>query len=144
MWRGLGVLAIIVGAVLLPGGGHATDCANWSSKFDGIKNPEVRAEFRSRSDRRSWDQLIEEAGGPAKALVLFRNDLRDARSRLDNANGAAEALKAAGTTDREITWQECSGQTNARTAARCEALNMREMIMALEGSIELVQCRMGR
>lgn len=119
---------------------NAAGCPNWSPKFDGIQNPEVRANLRSTTN---WDDLIAQSGGPNAILVQAKSVLIDARQRLATAQEAARRLAANDAAARSpVTWSQCSGNLNALMAAKCEALNMSEVIMLMEGQTELVQCRM--
>lgn len=130
---------IIVPIVVLSTSAAAAGCPNWSSKFDGVQNPEVRAKLRSTTN---WDDLIAQSGGPNAVLVQAKGILVDARERLATAQEAARRLAATDAGARSsVTWSECSGNLNALMAAKCEALNMNEVIMVTEGQLELVQCR---
>jgi hypothetical protein len=90
----------------------------------------------------NWDELIAAAGGPEAIIASSKVTLQDARERLKNA---AEAAKATSATENEpvddATWGECKSPGGAHMAAKCEHLNMSEMILTLEGTIELAQCR---
>jgi hypothetical protein len=124
--------------ILVNIGAFGQSCPNWSPKFDEITNPEVRSQLQQMN----WDAAIEQAGGPDATIVAFNSILADARTRRDNAARIVEQIAA----DREAaqlnaTWDDCRNPGNALMAAKCEYLNMTEMILSAEGSIELVQCR---
>ena len=117
----------------------AGDCQNWSSKFDTVTNPDVLRDLRSK---RNWDSLIEQAGGPDAVILQFRSAMADARTRLSSARAASRQLAARPEdATSSVTWGQCKAASNALMAAKCEALNMTELIATAEGSIELAQCR---
>ncbi len=132
------LLCAVFVLTMMNAGAFGQSCPNWSPKFDEITNSEVKSQLQQMN----WDAAIEQAGGPDATIVAFNSILADARTRLDNAARAVQQLAA----DREsaqldATWDECSGPRNALMAAKCEYLNMTELILSAEGSIELVQCR---
>ena len=120
----------------------AGTCPNWSSKFDEIRNPQVVQELRSRNN---WDNLIEQSGGSDAVIITAKSTILDARSRLQTAQKVAAQLAVNDSDARSrVTWDQCSSASNALMAAKCEALNMQEVILSMEGTIELAQCRLGR
>ena len=117
-------------------------CANWSSKFDGITNPDVRRELRSRGD---WDALIEQSDGPQAVIATARSSIVDGRTRLKDAQISVAALAANESVARsKVSWDECQRGTSALVAAKCEVMNMQDLILSMEGTIELAQCRTHR
>jgi hypothetical protein len=128
-------LCLMVAATL----STAQQCPNWSAAFDRITNQEVIAKLRATN----WDKAIADAGGPEQIIASLKVTRKDAQQRLENADRAAEATKAnAGPVRYDATWAQCtSGNGGANLAAKCEHLNMTEMILTLDGSIELVKCR---
>jgi hypothetical protein len=117
----------------------AQQCPNWSAKFDQITNQEVVAKLRATN----WDKAIADAGGPEQIIASLKVTRKDAQQRLENADRAAEATNAGpGPVRYDATWSQCrSGNGGANQAAKCEHLNMTEMILTLDGSIELAKCR---
>lgn len=114
-------------------------CPNWSPKFDKITNPEVKKKLKEMKD---WDGLIAESGGPVKILITFKNSLKDAKKRLEIAQQDVDKLASDEASKRPSTWEECKNPVNALAASSCEVLNLQELILTLEGSIELAQCRL--
>jgi hypothetical protein len=116
----------------------AQQCSNWSSKFDKITNPDILAKLRNFD----WDQAIAQAGGPEQIIASFKVTRRDAQQRLENADHAAEATKGySGPVIYDATWAECKTARSAHMAAKCEHLNLTEMILYIDGSLELLKCR---
>ena len=116
----------------------AQSCPNWSAKFDKITNKGVLNTLRNSN----WDDLIAASGGPEAIIAASRVTLRDARERLQGASEAAHATSAnPGEKIDDLTWEDCKSAEGANMAAKCEYLNMSELILTLEGTIELAQCR---
>jgi hypothetical protein len=117
----------------------AQQCPNWSAKFDQVTNQQVIAKLRATN----WDQAIADSGGPEQMIAALKVTRKDAKQRLENADRAAEATKAdPGPVRYDASWAQCqSGNGGANQAAKCEHLNMTEMILTLDGSIELAECR---
>jgi hypothetical protein len=127
-------------SVLLSGpGSRAQQCPTWSPKFNLITNPEILQKLRNFD----WDKAVADAGGPEEVIASMKVTLKDAQDRLQNADRAAEATKAyGGPVIYDATWDQCRNTNmGANMAAKCEHLNMTEMILFLEGSIELLRCR---
>lgn len=121
----------------------SAQCSDWSPKFDRLTNPEARRDLEAKRGR--WDQLFAEAGGPARAIVNLKYDLSSAQDRLEGSKKSAAALEVPGAPRSPVNWPLCtSGRVSAITAARCETLNMQELIWTLEGMIDLAQCRLNR
>lgn len=120
-----------------------SQCPEWSETFDRLANPEARRDLEGKRGR--WDQLFAEAGGPARAIVNLKYDLSSARDRLEGSKKSAAALEVPGAARPQVNWALCtSGRVSAITAARCETLNMQELVWTLEGMIDLAQCRLNR
>jgi hypothetical protein len=133
----LAILVVIVLAGMGTSAVLAQACPNWSPKFDRITNKEVIAKLKQTN----WDEGIAAAGGPEGIIASSKVTLKDAQRRLVLAKEAAEATSSDGQL-RSVTWDECKyNNASANSAANCEYLNMSEMILALEGTIELAQCR---
>ncbi|HTR26537.1 MAG TPA: hypothetical protein VMI10_21380 [Terriglobales bacterium] len=117
----------------------SAQCPDWSPKFDQITNPEVIAKLHEMN----WDQAVAQSGGPEQVIAALKVTRRDAQQRLENADRAAEATKASsGPVQYDATYAQCkSGNVGAHGAAKCEHLNMTEMILSIDGSIDLVRCR---
>jgi hypothetical protein len=119
---------------------NAGDCPNWSPKFDQITNPEVKDKLKQMTD---WDAVCEQSGGAAKIIVIFKANIKTAKEHLAKAQDAADQLAASEQDKRRpVTWEECKNPGNAFMAAKCEVLNMQELILSLDGSIDLAQCRL--
>jgi hypothetical protein len=132
------ILVSLFGLLLTLGcAAAAQSCPNWSPKFDQITNKEVLAALRSTD----WDAGIEQAGGPEAAIALFKATLKDARQHKEIAAQAAEDTASSTHVIFDATWDQCKSNLGANMAAKCEYLNMSELIMAMEGSIEIAQCR---
>lgn len=130
---------VAIGCLLASGTARAQTCPNWSPKFDQITNSEVKQKLRNTN----WDQAIQSAGGPEPIVASFKASRKDAQQRLDNAARAAEETKGyPGPVRYDVTWEQCrNNNKNAHMAAVCEHLNMSELILTLDGSIDLVKCR---
>jgi hypothetical protein len=116
----------------------AQRCSTWSPKFDKITNPQILAKLRNFD----WDRAIATAGGPEQVIASMKVTRRDAQQRLENADRAAEATKpGSGPVRYDATWDDCRSNLGAHMAAKCEHLNMTEMILYIDGSIELLKCR---
>jgi hypothetical protein len=119
---------------------HAGDCPNWSPKFDRITNPEVIEKLKQMTD---WDAVCEQSGGAAKIIVIFKANIKTAKEHLETAQAAADQLAASEADKRRtVTWEECKNAKSAFMAAKCEVLNMQELILSLDGSIDLARCRL--
>jgi hypothetical protein len=132
-----------VAACLLLSGpaARAQQCATWSQKFDKITNPEIIAKLRNFD----WDQAVATSGGAEQVIAAMKVTRRDAVERLQNADQAAEMTKGyAGPVIYDATWEECRTARSAHMAAKCEHLNLTEMILYIDGSIELLRCRQNR
>jgi hypothetical protein len=124
--------------MLVNGGAFGQSCPNWSPKFDEITNPDVRAQLQQMN----WDGTIAQNGGPEATIALFKSTLEDAQSHRDNAAQIVQDVAADPEAARlDATWDDCRPPANALMAAKCEYLNMTELILTAEGSIELAQCR---
>jgi hypothetical protein len=137
-------VAVALGLWMLTGSiaVSAQACPNWSPKFDKVTNREVLTSLK----KTNWDQAFAD-GGPAAAIAACKVTLKDAQQRLENAAEAARDTAASGgTLDLDaVTWADCTAdntRNNALGAAECEYLNMKEMILVLEGTIGLAQCRL--
>lgn len=139
MKQSIATIAVAICLLVTVTFSDAQPCSNWSSKFDQITNPEVLAKLREMN----WDKAIADSGGPEQVIASLKVTRRDAQQRLENADRAAEATKAeGGPVKYDATYAQCkSGNGGAHQAAKCEHLNMTEMILSLDGSIELVKCR---
>jgi hypothetical protein len=117
-------------------------CPNWSPKFNQITNQQVIQKLHEMN----WDQIVQSAGGPEEMIASLKATRRDAQQRLDTAARAADLTKAyGGPVNFDVTWEQCQNPNmGANEAAVCEHLNMSEMILSLDGSIELLECRAGR
>lgn len=131
------VVAFVALLAVTSSGGQK--CPNWSSIFDKITNEEALAKLREMD----WDKAIADAGGPEEAIASFKVLRKDAQKRLENADRAAEATKAdSGPVKYDATWAQCRNKNmGAHQAAKCEHLNMTELIYSIDGSIELIKCR---
>ena len=140
-FRSPSLVITLVCVAMAPSLRAGSGCPNWSSHFDGITREEVIRELRNRD----WDAVIEQAGGPTKVIIAFKDGLKNARERLANAEEAVQRTAADENARRsKVTWQECADPQTVLMAAKCEVLNMSELIMTLQGSIELAECRKGR
>lgn len=124
--------------MLMNAGGFAQNCPNWSPKFDEITNPEVK----SRLQQTDWDAAIQQGGGADAVIASFETLIENARIGRDNAARAVQQLAADSESARlDATWGECRQGGNALLAEKCQYLNLSELILVSEGSIELAQCR---
>jgi len=117
---------------------RAQKCPNWSPKFDKITNPDVIAQLKAMN----WDKAIADAGGPEQLIASMKVTRKDAQQRLETADHNAEAIKAGpGPVKYDATWDQCKNNGGAYQASKCEHLVLTEMILYLDGSIELLKCR---
>jgi hypothetical protein len=133
------ILALTLGLLVTATSSKTAGCPNWSSKFDQITNEEVIEKLKTTD----WDKLIADAGGPEAFIAQLKVLRKDAQERLENADRAAEATKPdSGPVKYDATWAECrKKEGGAHKAAKCEHLNMTEMILYIDGAIELAKCR---
>ena len=135
----LSPILIMLGVSLNCSIASSASCPNWSPKFDAIKNPEVIREMRSRTD---WDSLIEQSGGASAVIAVAKSTILDARSRLQDAKTVVTKLAANESVAQSgATWGQCKTAESAVMAAKCEVLNMQEVILSMEGTIDLATCR---
>ena len=132
-------LAVVVALLITATSSKTEGCPNWSSKFDQITNQEALEKLRAMD----WDKAIADAGGPEEFIAKLKVVRKDAQQRLENADRAAEETKSeSGPVKYDETWESCrQNNGGAHKAAKCEHLNMTELILSLDGSIEIAKCR---
>jgi hypothetical protein len=119
----------------------AQTCPNWSSKFDKISNPEVIKKLKAMPD---WDTVVAQSGGAAQIIAAFTANLKTAKDQRARTVTIIKQLYSGpgDPMDFHVTYAACQKASGALMAAQCEYLNMTDLILTSEGSIDLAQCRL--
>jgi hypothetical protein len=134
--------AIVACASSGPLRGQATNsCPDWSPKFNQLQTVDQRQIVQSQRTA-GWPELNSALSNPSQAFAQGNQLIAMAQSRIQSDRQGLQQI-AVGPTG-PATEMECkSNRGSAVLAYRCDILYSQDLIMVVQGTLELLQCRSG-
>jgi hypothetical protein len=116
-------------------------CPNWSSKFNQIQEPQVLQQLRSQSQSGFANQITQ-SGGPQNAISVGQQTRQQLQEEFAKTQTIIAAISAG--PSALVTVAECVSPGSALQAARCQAFEIQDQLLAVDGVIDIAsQCRSG-